>query len=37
VLAQDRGVAVLLNVPFGAARGSATGVMGDRPVPVRAG
>jgi hypothetical protein len=36
-LAQIRGLAVLPNVPFGAARGSAAGVRGDRPVPARAG
>ncbi|HUF28312.1 MAG TPA: aldo/keto reductase [Gemmatimonadaceae bacterium] len=32
-LAAERGMAVLLNVPFGGARGNAIGVMGQRPVP----
>jgi aryl-alcohol dehydrogenase-like predicted oxidoreductase len=32
-LAADRGMAVLLNVPFGGARGNVIGQMGDRPLP----
>jgi aryl-alcohol dehydrogenase-like predicted oxidoreductase len=32
-LAQERGMGVLLNVPFGGARGNAIGVMGERAVP----
>jgi aryl-alcohol dehydrogenase-like predicted oxidoreductase len=32
-LAADRGMAVLLNVPFGGARGNVVAQMGDRPLP----